>query len=179
MDIYRQNAHERSVGWSTWHLEWCTKYRLKIFVTAQLRELCLIAICDAARQHHIGVIDAECDRDHVHVIAALPLTMPPTAAIQVLKSKSARIILHQAPHVRRLYRGKGLWSPGKFMASVGHITLEKAKQYVEAHHAKRAPVQPQGIPAPTRSGGVAPKARELAPGRTSIVVFGVGSYCRR
>ncbi len=141
MDIYRQNSHERSVGWSTWHLEWCTKYRYKIFVSAQLRELCLIAIHDAARQHRIGIIDAEVDRDHVHVIASIPLTMSPTAAVQVLKSISARIILHQAPHVRRLYRGKWLWSPGKFMASVGHITLEKAKAYVEAHHTKRASQQ--------------------------------------
>ena len=136
MDSYRQYARARSVGWSTWHMEWCTKYRYKIFFTAQLRELCLIAIGDAARQHGIDVLDAQCDVDHVHVLVALPLTMPPTTAVRVLKSISARIILHEAPHVRRLYRGRCLWSPGKFMASVGHITLEKAKAYLEAHHAK-------------------------------------------
>ncbi|TAL58391.1 MAG: response regulator transcription factor, partial [Nanoarchaeota archaeon] len=35
------------------------------------------------------------------------------------------------------------WSPGKFVASIGHITLEKAKQYLEAHHAKNP--MPSGI----------------------------------
>jgi putative transposase len=159
MDIYRKNAHARSVGWSTWHLEWCTKYRYKIFVTAQLRELCLIAIGEAAKQHRIDIIDAECDRDHVHVVAALPLTMPPTTAVRVLKSISAIIILHQAPHIRRLYRGKCLWSPGKFAGSVGHITLEKAKKYLEEHHAKSAhnhqesqPRTPQREGSPARAG---------------------------
>ena len=128
MDIYRQNAQAHSVGWSTWHLQWCTKYRYKIFVTLQLRQLCLIAIAEAAKRHNIGIIDAECDRDHVHVIAKLPLTMPPDRAAMLLKGISARIILHELPHVRRIYRGKRLWSPGKFMSSVGYITLEKAKE---------------------------------------------------
>ncbi|MBU0457653.1 MAG: hypothetical protein KKD75_05905, partial [Nanoarchaeota archaeon] len=37
---------------------------------------------------------------------------------------------------RKLYPRGHLWSPGKFAASIGHITLEKAKAYLEAHHAK-------------------------------------------
>jgi putative transposase len=137
MDVYRRHANAHSVGWSTWHLEWCTKYRYKIFVTPKLRQLCLIAIHEAAKRHRIGILDAECDREHVHVIIALPLTTPPTKAAMLLKGISAKIIMHEAPQVRRLYRGKCLWSPGKFMASVGYITLEKAKQYLEAHHAKK------------------------------------------
>src|SRR3989344_2896491 len=136
MDIYRQHAHAHSVGWSTWHLQWCTKYRYKIFVSQQLRTLCLIAIHEAAKRHKIDILEAEIDRDHVHVIASIPLTMKPSFATMVLKGISARLILNQAPHIARLYRKRVLWSPGKFMGSVGHITLEKAKAYVQAHHAK-------------------------------------------
>ena len=55
----------------------------------------------------------------------------------------------------KYYKKKHLWSPGKFMGSVGHITLEKAKQYLEAHHAKR-PVK--GIPAFSRREKVARRA---------------------
>ena len=138
MDIYRQHAHAHSVGWSTWHLEWCTKYRYKIFFTEQLRALCLVALQEAAKRHRIAILEAEVDTDHVHLVASLPLTMVPSHAVGVLKGFSARVILQAAPHVRRLYRGKALWSPGKFIASIGHITLEKAKQYLEAHHAKLA-----------------------------------------
>jgi putative transposase len=137
MDIYRQHAHAHSVGWSTWHLEWCTKYRYKIFVTQQQRQYCLIAIHEAAKRHNIRIIDAECDSDHVHVIVTLPLMMSPSKAAMLLKGLSARIIFLLLPHVRRLYRKGHLWSPGKFMASVGYITLDKAKKYLEEHHAKQ------------------------------------------
>src|SRR3989344_5665567 len=99
MDIYRQHAHAHTVGWSTWHLEWCTKYRYKIFVTGKLRSLCLIAIHDAAKRYRIEILDAECDVDHVHVIVSLPLSMSPIKAVMVLKSISAKIVLHEAPHI--------------------------------------------------------------------------------
>ena len=177
MDIYRKNARARSVGWSTWHFEWCTKYRYKIFVTEQLRHLCLIAIFDAAKQHRIEILDAECDMDHVHVVASLPLTMAPTTAICILKSISARIILHEAPHVRRLYKDKGLWSPGKFLASVGQITLEKAKQYLEAHHAKKVPLTIKRNPCPeAKRKGRDQSGREGLPqgGRQAFLSF---YYC--
>lgn len=64
-------------------LEWCTKYRYKIFVTTQMRQL--------------------------------------------WPRSRARILLNELPHVQRLYRGKRRRNPWKFIASVGYITLEKAK----------------------------------------------------
>jgi REP element-mobilizing transposase RayT len=117
----------------------------------------LIAINEAAKRHNIGIIDAECDRDHVHVIAKLSLTMSPDKAAMLLKGISARIILHEVPHVRRLYRGKHLWSPGKFMASVGYITLEKAKKYLEEHHTKkRATINHKESPPRSEAEGTPP-----------------------
>lgn len=145
MDIYRQHTHNRSVGWSTWHFQWCTKYRYKIFHSEELRLLCKIAINETAKRHGIDIIDYEVDIDHVHVVASLPLTMMPTKAMHLLKGCSARILLHESPRLRRLYHKGHLWSPGKFMASIGHITLDKAKQYLETHHAKDT--TPEGIPA--------------------------------
>lgn len=159
MDTYRRHGHAHSIGWSTWHLQWCTKYRYKIFITQQLRELCLIAIYDAAKRHRIEIVDAECDTNHVHVIVSLPLTMTPSFAVMVLKGSSARVILHEAPQIQRLYKGKCLWSPGKFMGSIGHITLDKAKQYLEAHHAK-TPYQKES---PLRAEGEELSAAALNP----------------
>ncbi len=136
MNIYREHTHNRSVGWSTWHFEWCTKYRYKIFYTLQLRTLCKIVLEETAQRHHINIVDYEVDIDHVHLIVDIPLEMTPTRAMQLLKGCSARLLLKELPHLSRLYPHRHLWSPGKFMASVGYITVEKAKQYLEAHHAK-------------------------------------------
>jgi len=40
------------------------------------------------------------------------------------------------PKLRKIYPKGHLWSPGKFVGSVGHITLDKAKEYVSKHHLK-------------------------------------------
>ena len=139
MSVYRNNTHAHSVGWNTWHFEWCTKYRYKVFRKQFLKNVCLIAILEAAKRHKIEIIDVEADVDHVHVIANLPMTVPPTKALNKLKGFSAFLIFRLVPNLRKRYRKGHLWSPGKFAASIGHITLDKAKKYLGDHHAKGIP----------------------------------------
>ena len=86
----------------------------------------------------------------MHVLASLPLTMTPVSAIHRLKGYTARCLFLELPKLRKLYKKGHLWSTGKFMGSVGHITLEKAKQYLEAHHAKAII---SGIPARSEAEG--------------------------
>lgn len=119
MNIYRNNTHAHSVGWSTWHFEWCTKYRYKIFKKEYLKNICMIAILESAKRHKIEVMDIEVDIDHIHEIAGIPLTMNPTQAMNKLKGLSAKIIFGLVPNLRKRYKKCHLWSPGKFMASVG------------------------------------------------------------
>src|SRR3989344_4002760 len=136
MNIYKQHAYNRSVGWSTWHLQWCTKYRYKIFSSPERRNLCKIFLHEAAKRHNFAILDSEVDVDHIHVLASLPLTMTPSDAMQKLKGFTARCLFIEMPLLEGLYKKRHLWSPGKFMGSVGHITLVTAKKYIEAHHAK-------------------------------------------
>lgn len=165
MNIYRQHAYNRSVGWSTWHLQWCTKYRYKVFYTDEYRNLCKVLVHEAAKKHGFGILECEVDIDHVHVIASLPLRMNPLFALQCLKGMSAKGLFGQLPHLRRLYPKGHLWSPGKFVGSIGHITLEKAKAYVEAHHAKV--ILPLWESQPRSGAEGSPEGRAFRPGRTS------------
>jgi putative transposase len=135
-DIYRQHANNRSIGWSTWHMQWCTKYRYKIFGVVLYKNICTILLYEAAKRYSFEILDCEVDIDHVHVVVSLPLTMKPTEAANYLKGYTAKCLFKQFPHLRKYYKKGHLWSPGKFIGSVGYITLEKAKQYLEAHHAK-------------------------------------------
>jgi len=136
MNIYEQNTHAHSVGWNTWHFQWCTKYRYKVFKKEKIKNFCFVAITEAAQRHKIGVVDMEIDIDHVHVIADLPMTMDPTKALHLLKGFSARLMFSIVPRLRKTYPRGHLWSLGKFAASVGYITLENAKKYLDDHHAK-------------------------------------------
>ena len=136
MDIYQQNTHAHSIGWSTWHFEWCTKYRYKMFRKLYLNNLCTIAIQEAAKRYEIKIIEMEVDADHVHAVCSIPMTMTPVKALNLLKGYSAKLLFVFVPNLRKRYSKGHLWSPGKFVASVGHITLKNAKKYLESHHAK-------------------------------------------
>lgn len=104
MNIYRQHTHDHSVGWSTWHFEWCTKYRYKSFYSEKRRNLYKILLPEAAKKHNITIIDCEVDIDHVHVVASIPLTMAPLLAVQYLKGITAKGLFIELPQLRTSYK---------------------------------------------------------------------------
>lgn len=144
MTVYQANVYKHGVGWSIWHFEWVTKYRRRVFEDDGLKKLCEVFLGEAAKRHRFVIEDFEVAPDHVHVIAKLRPSMSPAEAVQLLKGYSARMLFMaaEAKLTRFYWKRKGkrsLWGAGKFIASVGHITLEKAKDYVknhETHHAK-------------------------------------------
>ena len=160
-------AHQHANGKSTWHIEWCTKYRYKVFRRDYNKNICIIALEEAAKKSNVALLEREVEPEHLHLIAEIPLTVAPIDAIRKLKSISAKIIFAQIPKLGLRYPKRALWSTGKFVTSVGNITLEKAKEYVEtqkAHHAKHhnlfvgilaratARVSPEGLRALPRGG---------------------------
>ena len=148
-------AHQHAQGKSTWHIEWCTKYRYKVFKSEYHKNICSIALEEAAKKAKVVLLEREVQPEHVHLIVELPLTMSPIEAVGRLKSISAKIILALIPNLRLRYPQGTVWSAGKFAISVGNITLEKAKEYVntqEAHHAKNT-VYSVGNPRPSLSEG--------------------------
>jgi len=137
---YSKNfRHQHANGMSTWHFEWCTKYRYKVFSSENNKNFCTIALNEAAKKTQVQLLELEVQPEHVHMIAELPLTKTPIDAVRDLKSLSARILFALIPKLKWRYPQRKLWSRGKFVMSVGNITLEKAKEYVQnqgTHHAK-------------------------------------------
>ena len=138
--------HQHALGMSNWHIEWCTKYRYKLFRKDSNKNLCRIALIEAAKKGSVNVLELEVQPDHSRMVAELPLTESPVNAVRKMKSISARILFILLPKLRFRYPKGSLWSRGKFVISVGNITLEKAKEYVrnqETHHAKLDPRNPR------------------------------------
>ena len=136
--IYENNTKAHSVGWSSYHFQWCTKYRYKIFRKDKLKNICLIALIEAAKRHKITIEEIDIESDHVHMIVMMPLTMSVSKALNLLKGFSSKLIFELCPKLKLRYPKGHLWTKGKFAGSIGHITLEVAKEYVknqEAHHA--------------------------------------------
>ena len=151
MTLYQDNAYKHGIGWSIWHFEWITKYRYKVFRDAELQKLCGIAFEEAARRYRFCLEDYEIQPDHARILVHLRPSMSPSKAVGLIKGYSSRLLFLAAKEKLASYykwnTEKSLWGDGKFTASVGHITLEKAKEYMkkqEAHHANN----PNGNPHP-------------------------------
>jgi len=140
MSIYQDHAYKHGVGWSTWHFQWVTKYRYKVFSNVKLQKLCEIFLVEAARRYKFDIDELEVASDHIHVIAKLRPSMSPAKAIMLLKGYSSRMLFMTCEHMLGCFYWKdsqkrSLWGEGKFMGSVGHITLDTAKEYVKNHEA--------------------------------------------
>lgn len=82
------------------------------------------------------LIECEVDLDHIHVLVSIPLTMTPNLALNYLKGYTSRCLFVLMSQLKKTYPLGHLWSSGKFVGSVGHITLAKAKDYLEKHQFK-------------------------------------------
>ena len=58
--------YEHSVGKIMLHLEWCTKYRYKMFLKFEYKSLVTACIRRAASLHGIEIIELNVQREHVH-----------------------------------------------------------------------------------------------------------------
>ena len=136
MRIYKNHSNGRSVGWNEFHLEWCTKYRYKIFNSSKYKNFCKILLKESCKRYKLELIEFEVDVDHIYLLVSIPLTMTPIQALNYLKGHTSKCMFILVPKLRKIYPKGHLWSPGKFVGSVGHITLDKAKEYVSKHHLK-------------------------------------------
>ena len=143
MSIYQDNRQKHGVGWSTWHFEWVTKYRYNVFKSEHLQKLCEIFLHEVARRHKFEIEELEVASNHVHVIAKLRPSVSPAKAVKLMKGYSSRMLfMAEEKRLSSFYwrdaKERSLWGDGKFMASIGHITLETAKEYVKNHRAHDA-----------------------------------------
>jgi len=69
--------------------------------------------------------------DHVHVFALCPPRHSPAYIANYLKGKSARRILQRFPELRTRATREKLWSRSYFVATVGNVTADIVKKYVE------------------------------------------------
>ena len=113
-----------------YHIVWTTKYRYKVLrdkVAERLREL-LKQGC-AARD--ITIIRGSVGREHVHMLISCPPTLAPCKIMQYLKGRSSKMLQEEFPELKKRYWGQHLWATGYFCRTVGAVTDEMIKEYIE------------------------------------------------
>jgi putative transposase len=103
-----------------------------MFRKEKYKTLCERVLREVADRHGIEIRELSVLPDHIHIVAAVPPTMAPVKAEQLLKGASAYKIFREAPKFRFRYPRGHLWSPGKFHNSVGYADLDTVEKYVRS-----------------------------------------------
>ena len=125
---YRKGNH--TVYDIKYHVVWVTKYRKKVLNRAigeRLREL----IRQGCESIGITIVQGSIGKDHVHILLSCPTTIAPSKIVQYLKGRSSKLIQNEFPELKKIYWGQHLWAVGYFCATVGSVTEETIKLYIE------------------------------------------------
>jgi len=127
---YKIDKGCHSVYCIQFHLVFCVKYRRKVLadpVSKRLESLVL----DIASKFEVQIIEQETDMDHIHILFASKPSVTLSKFINSLKSVTSRMIRKEFPEVKKVLWKDKFWSPSYFLASVGQVTLDDVKKYVE------------------------------------------------
>lgn len=115
-----------------YHIIWVTKYRYKVLggsISKRLREL-IRQGCDA---RNITMIQGNIGKDHVHMMISCLPSIAPSKIVQYLKGRSSRLLQDEFIELKKKYWGQHLWSRGYFCATIGSVTEETIRLYIENH----------------------------------------------
>lgn len=112
------------------HLVWTTKYRYRVLVN-KIAERAREIIRRECSSMGVEIIKGSVGKEHIHLLISIPPSLSISRIVQQLKGKSAKILLGEYKELRKRYWGRNLWSKGYFCRSVGYITQEVVKEYIE------------------------------------------------
>lgn len=111
-----------------YHIIWCPKYRRKVLTNGidnRLKEL----LNNWQEELAYQIIEQEIMPDHVHLLIQTTPDVSIVNLVKTLKGRTARILRKEFPQLKS--RLPNLWTRSKFIATVGAVSLEVIKQYIE------------------------------------------------
>ena len=123
---YRSKNHR--VYSCQYHVIICPKYRKKIFkygIDIRLKEI----ILETAKLYQFEIPDIEVMSDHVHMVIDCDPENGIVDCIRKIKSRASHILYNEYPALKKQL--PSIWSRGYFVSSVGAVSLEVVKKYIE------------------------------------------------
>lgn len=111
-----------------YHVIFCPKYRRKVLVDGvdiRLKEL----IIEKQVEYGYEIIEMEIMPDHVHLLIDIDPRMGALKVVGKIKGYTSHVLRDEFKFLRS--RLPTLWTESKFISTVGAVTLEVVKKYIE------------------------------------------------
>lgn len=119
------------VGVNVHHLEWCTKYRYKMFKQDKYKKFSENVLLETAERHHMIVRELSVMPEHIHVSVECPPSMSQSKALQLLKGNLSYKLFRESENFALRYPQRHFFSPGGLANSTGYTTVDVVDNYVK------------------------------------------------
>ncbi len=113
-----------------YHIVWTTKYRYKV-LEGKIAERARVLIRQCCNSMNVTIIKGAIGKEHVHLLLSCPPSLSVSKIVQQLKGKTSRTLQMEYKELKKRYWGQHLWGTGYFCRSVGTVTREMIKEYIE------------------------------------------------
>lgn len=124
---------KNTLAHTTWeckyHIVFAAKYRRQIIfgkikqdIGKILRELC--------ERKGIEIIEAECCKDHIHMLVRIPPKFSVSEIVGYLKGKSSLMIFDRHANLKYRYGSRHFWCRGYYVDTVGK-NAKKIEEYIK------------------------------------------------
>ncbi len=124
----RYRVTDTTVYCCRYHVIFCPKYRRKV-LREPIAERFKQIVMSMQEEQNFYVIEMEVMPDHVHMLLDVDPTVGVNVVIARIKGKTAHILNREFPELPR--KLPTLWTRSKFIATVGSVSLEVVKKYIE------------------------------------------------
>ncbi len=143
-----QIVHDRhSVGGSNYHLQFTPKYRRAVFRMRPVRKLIEALMRRKAHQLNVQIEAIEFAPNHVHIFVMNCRKYSVPELVNHFKGYSSWYVRRALPEDVSMYLwGDSFWSDGYFYESIGRVTSDTVKFYIERKQGKHwAHIEPYVI----------------------------------
>jgi putative transposase len=89
-------------------------------------------IIEISNTYGYEIITMEIMPDHIHMFIGAKPTVAPIDIIRTIKSITTIKLFEKFPDLKQFYSRCGsLWSVGKFISTIGNVSEETVKKYIE------------------------------------------------
>lgn len=113
-----------------YHVVWITKYRRKI-LNDKIANRLKVLLMQGCSAKGITIIKGNIRADHVHLLISVNPSLSVAQIMQYLKGRSSKKLQEEFSVLRKQFWGQHMWATGYFCRTVGTVTNEIIKEYIE------------------------------------------------
>jgi len=122
-------SNNTSIHKCIYHIIWSTKYRRSVLTGDMQLYLKDLLLKYSNENDNFEILELEIMSDHVHCLIQINPDFAISSVMNILKGNTSHEMNEKFPELKK--KLPTLWTRSKFVASVGTVSLEVVKKYIE------------------------------------------------